>query len=156
MLRRNNHHSLKLQRAWNKYGEDAFDFDLLEFGLYENEVRGAEKYWIDKLDSFHNGYNMTDYVGQGTTMPDSQKRKMAVAAQEVGTRTEIRLGRSERARLQHAFGKFVYRARTVQKFKYCKECGVQFALVRNHKAKAWRENKLCEVCRGKCRFSTRK
>ena len=29
-LRNNKHHSIKLQRAWNKYGEEAFTFELIE------------------------------------------------------------------------------------------------------------------------------
>lgn len=30
LLKRNKHHCLKLQRAWNKYGESNFRLDILE------------------------------------------------------------------------------------------------------------------------------
>ena len=59
-LRNNNHHSSKLQRAWNKYGEENFSFtyqeievDCLE-DLYIKEIEEIKKY-----NSYFDGYNMT-------------------------------------------------------------------------------------------------
>ena len=51
------HHSVKLQRAWSKYGSDAFSFEVLQsVGAHADLVKN-EQAWIDKLDSFHNGFN---------------------------------------------------------------------------------------------------
>lgn len=47
-LRRNQHHSPHLQRAWNKYGESAFEFRVIEFCLDDRILRyHREQYWID-------------------------------------------------------------------------------------------------------------
>ena len=59
-LRDNKHHSLKLQRAWNKYGEENFIIEAKEVtinniqDLYYLEIEEIKKY-----DSYFNGYNMT-------------------------------------------------------------------------------------------------
>lgn len=58
-LRHNNHYNAHLQRSWNKYGEDAFVWNVIEHcGL--DELDEAETYWIDKYDSHAYGYNQTD------------------------------------------------------------------------------------------------
>ncbi len=50
--------SPKLQNAWNKYGEDAFKFYVIEY-CEKSDLIGKEIEWITKLDSFRNGYNTT-------------------------------------------------------------------------------------------------
>jgi group I intron endonuclease len=52
----NNH----LQNAWNKYGENSFDFLLLEEVLDINLLSAREGYWISKLDTLNKerGYNI--------------------------------------------------------------------------------------------------
>jgi len=59
MLVNNRHHSIKLQRAWNKYGKDNFKFDIIQ-ECKESELLDVEQRWIDELDSFKNGYNCTN------------------------------------------------------------------------------------------------
>ena len=58
-LRRNKHHSITLQRAWNKYTEEAFIFEVLELTLPPFLLE-REQYWLDKLKPFNpkNGYNI--------------------------------------------------------------------------------------------------
>jgi group I intron endonuclease len=48
----------KLQRAWNKYGEENFIFGVIEEYNIE-ECNEREIYWIAYYDSFYNGYNQT-------------------------------------------------------------------------------------------------
>lgn len=145
LLNRREHHSIKLQRAYDKYGEKSFDFVICERELLEHEVRFAERNWIRLQDSFRNGYNMTDYTGQGTSLPEEQKRKMSKAALEVGRRFLVRQGRSERAKKQHQEGR-IGRKKALHKYKTCKRCETVFELERNPRNGAWRENKLCEEC----------
>jgi len=57
LLSKNKHHSIKLQRAWNKYGNDSFEFNILEI-TNQDKLPALEKSYIEKLDSFKNGYNM--------------------------------------------------------------------------------------------------
>lgn len=61
-LKLNSHHSQKLQRAWNKYGENVFDFFILEEVDSSNieKLYDIEESYIKKFDSYHNGYNCTD------------------------------------------------------------------------------------------------
>lgn len=52
-LRRDRHHSPKLQNAWNKYGENSFSVELLE--ECDLQVRfDREQSWISKLNSVFN------------------------------------------------------------------------------------------------------
>jgi len=58
-LRSGKHENIHLQNAWNKYGEDAFFFEVLERNLSPIGVNERERYWIAHFDSFVNGYNRT-------------------------------------------------------------------------------------------------
>ena len=61
-LRHNIHHSNKLQRSWNKHGEDMFDIQILKTctNYTQKQLAIEEELFIKQYDSFHNGYNMTD------------------------------------------------------------------------------------------------
>lgn len=105
LLRRGCHHSRRLQRAWDKYGPQAFDCDLVDPVYDLTRLREAEQFWINRYDSYRNGYNGTTHTGQGSTIPAEVKAKMSVSAQKVGTGPLLRRKRSEAARAQHAAGK---------------------------------------------------
>jgi group I intron endonuclease len=69
-LNANNHHSIKLQNAWNKYGSHSFRFILLEeCGPLERLVR--EQFWIDQAQAAKRGYgfNMSS-LAYGSSHPD--------------------------------------------------------------------------------------
>lgn len=57
-LRKNYFHNIHLQRAWNKYGEDAFDFYIVE-RCANDMLAEREQFWIEFYDSYNNGYNQT-------------------------------------------------------------------------------------------------
>ena len=57
-LRGNYHVNNHLQHAWNKYGEDNFDFSIIK-ECDECHLDDEEIYWILKYDSYNNGYNQT-------------------------------------------------------------------------------------------------
>ena len=57
VLKNNSHHSIKLQRAWNKYGENSFSFITLEENVIYDNLTGREQYWIDCYDAYTHGYN---------------------------------------------------------------------------------------------------
>ncbi len=63
-LKNNRHHSACLQNAWNKYGEENFEFSIIE-ECQIDQLNLREMYWIDKFDSYKNGYNLT--IGGGNT-----------------------------------------------------------------------------------------
>lgn len=59
-LRHNMHHSVKLQRSYNKYGEDSFDVFILHF-LAEGENRfKIEQEFIEMYNSVEEGYNILE------------------------------------------------------------------------------------------------
>ncbi len=70
------HHNSKLQRAWNKYGEHAFAFELLEEVSDASMLLEREQHYMDTLKPF---YNINPKAGSnlGHKMPDSMKQKMA-------------------------------------------------------------------------------
>lgn len=71
------------RRSWfynivRKYGWGRFDVYILESGLTQKEGFKLEKKWIKILDSFHNGYNMTEGgegSGEGASHPQSRNIK---------------------------------------------------------------------------------
>ena len=59
-LKNNCHDNEYLQRSWNKYGEDAFEFKAIHYCDELDNLNDLEKYYIKKYDTFHNGFNMTE------------------------------------------------------------------------------------------------
>lgn len=65
-LNNKEHHSYKLQTAWNKYGEENFEFEILEevfdpeksYYILSMERIYLEGYYINKFDSINSGYNI--------------------------------------------------------------------------------------------------
>lgn len=55
-----------LQRAIRKYGEDQFEHEILEDDIDESLLSELEVLYIEKHDTFYNGYNQTK-GGEGTT-----------------------------------------------------------------------------------------
>lgn len=79
-LRKNKHCNCYLQAAWNKYGESAFDFKIIDTcdGSY-SDLLCLEQHWINKVDACNNGYNLNPLVLQppitkGTKKPTAGKR----------------------------------------------------------------------------------
>lgn len=54
------HHSILLQRSWDKYGEEAFWFEVLEFVEDKQNLTVREQHWIDRLNACDRlfGFNM--------------------------------------------------------------------------------------------------
>ena len=46
-LRRNKHPNKHLQAAWNKYGEDSFEFQIIEQVENRMQILAQEQYWLD-------------------------------------------------------------------------------------------------------------
>lgn len=57
-LKAGRHDNEHLQHAFNKYGEKVFEFKILEY-LPEHFLDAGEVWWINYLDTFRHGYNMT-------------------------------------------------------------------------------------------------
>jgi len=57
LLRHGRHHNLHLQRAWNKYGEGAFVFAVVEEVSSIAAIK-REQYWLDWFSNRGHTYNM--------------------------------------------------------------------------------------------------
>lgn len=81
-LRNRAHHNPKLQRAWDKYGEDAFIFEVLELVLIPEMLTAREQYWFDKLKPFgYRGFNIDHVAGSslGTKRPPETGKRISAA-----------------------------------------------------------------------------
>ena len=77
-LRKGTHHSSALQNAWDKYGEEKFEFSIIEECERTRKVLlGREQYWMDTLDSVAKGYNIAKTAGSQLGMKMSPE---AIAA----------------------------------------------------------------------------
>lgn len=94
-LNRKKHCNSKLQNAWNKYGEENFNFYILEKCNF-SELDKKEQNYIKNYNSYYNGYNL-DFGGTNrvrwtkemrdklslfkTNMSDEEKEKYRLAHQ---------------------------------------------------------------------------
>lgn len=53
------HCNNKLQASYDRFGMDAFEFQILEAGLSAEDAPGREIFWIDYYSSYSDGFNMT-------------------------------------------------------------------------------------------------
>jgi group I intron endonuclease len=84
-LKNNKHSNTYLQNAWNKYGCDKFKFYPLEsFKLLQknivtkHELDRLEKYYIEKYDTFKNGFNLTTGGEECKMSPLSEEAKRKI------------------------------------------------------------------------------
>lgn len=72
-LRRNKHENPKLQKAWNKYGEENFSFEFWAFdNITPEQLDNLECEYIEKYNSLEKGFNL---VSGGGFLPNRQKIK---------------------------------------------------------------------------------
>jgi group I intron endonuclease len=81
-LRQGAHHSQKLQRAWDKYGADAFVFAVIE---ETDDLLPREQHWLDLHDAAGaKGYNVSPIAGliqaPGKRRPHSEATKAKIRA----------------------------------------------------------------------------
>lgn len=90
-LRQGTHHSVKLQRAWFKYGEAAFVFAVIE-PVEEENLLVREQYWLDTLAAVDRGYNICRTAGstRGRVMPESQRQAVSMRFKGVPKAEETR------------------------------------------------------------------
>lgn len=82
-LRGNRHPNGRLQNSWNKYGEDAFEYVILEYVQEIDKLLDREQYWIDesKCQNDVYGYNILGQAenSYGYEHTADAKRKMSQA-----------------------------------------------------------------------------
>jgi hypothetical protein len=85
LLRQNRHFNIHLQASWNKYGEQAFKFELLERGPV-NELVKAEQYWIDFLEVTNpkKGYNKRAIASTNLGIKASEETRKKLSLAHIG------------------------------------------------------------------------
>lgn len=78
-LKKNMHRNKHLQNAYNKYGEDVFEFNIIEEVENEFELNIKEKEYIKshKSNNYLYGYNLTD-GGEGCSLNQEVKDKISI------------------------------------------------------------------------------
>lgn len=87
-LKLNRHHSIKLQRSWNKNGCDAFIFEVIQYCNTEDLIIN-EQYWIDHFDSYNNGYNCNPIAGSQKGRVWTKEQKEKARASKIGTNVGV-------------------------------------------------------------------
>lgn len=71
-----------LQRAWNKYWEQSFKFEVLEYCEVDKLIE-REQYWLDKTQCYNEkfGYNLFKFArsGLGYRQSEEHKKKISIA-----------------------------------------------------------------------------
>lgn len=82
-LLKQSHHSSTLQRAWDKYGADAFVFEILRFVTRKENLIRVEQHYLDRFRSADKkiGYNISPTAGSclGVVRTPETKAKLSAA-----------------------------------------------------------------------------
>lgn len=88
------HHSIILQRAWDKHGSCNFEFNIIEQVEDRTKLIEREQYWINRFDSSNNelGYNICKKAGSriGTFASEETKRKMVLSHLNMSNETRAK------------------------------------------------------------------
>lgn len=79
-LKRGGHPNRYLQKSWNKYGEDSFAFEVLEY-VEPDRLLEREQFHLDQLFESGNHYNVAAVAGNtlGVKRSEETKRKIGAA-----------------------------------------------------------------------------
>lgn len=85
-LKHHRHRSSLLQRAWDKYGSAAFEFEVLEFVPDKQNLVAREQHWIDCLRAHidHGGYNYCPMAASRLGMKMSALARARIGAAHKG------------------------------------------------------------------------
>jgi len=85
LLRKSKHGNQHLQNSWNKYGEEQFEFSVLE-ECDESNLQAREGHWIEEFKSWHrlNVYNLERIVNGRITRHDYELHESIVKLFEEG------------------------------------------------------------------------
>lgn len=79
-LKKNKHGNCHLQAAWNKYGQDAFEFIIVDKVVFQTGLNNLETFWISfyKANDSEYGYNLTT-GGESPTINAESIKKISEA-----------------------------------------------------------------------------
>ena len=86
-LRKNKHKNQFVQNSWNKYGEDAFIFEIIEVVDKKENLITREQYWIDNLSPT---FNFAKIAGSPLGVKHTVKSKLNMSLAHIGQSFEER------------------------------------------------------------------
>lgn len=92
-LNKNKHGNIILQRAWNKYGKDSFEFGILEIISNINNLLKIEQKYLDKLPNL---YNIADAGGGDTLSKHPERNKIISKIKKTLIEKNSKLTKEER------------------------------------------------------------
>ena len=110
-LKKNKHHSPHLQRAYNKYGVDAFNWYVLELVRDENKLIEREQHYIDELNP---EYNICKIAGSRLGMKHTDEAKKKIIEARIG-RKRTKESRLKQSRSIAAAGGSHFKGKTHSK-----------------------------------------
>lgn len=75
-LKTNTHHNVHLQRAWKKYGDDSFQFEIICEANSKEELNKLEENWIKQVSK--NSYNIRP-GGSKSHHTNETRRKVSIS-----------------------------------------------------------------------------
>lgn len=123
-LRKNCSKHPPLQLAWDKHGEDAFEFLMLERVTDITKLIEREQYWLVKLDALRKGYNSAPNAGPVVGIKRSAKTRARMSKpKSAETRLKMRQPKSteHKAKLSEALRRRWARGEFVDSIKKLNE-----------------------------------
>lgn len=171
LLRKGTHHCKHLQNAWNKYGEDLFKFEVVEYVGSVEGLEEAEDVWLREHVGKNHCYNSGrsarapwrgctpgEHPNWGRSLTDDQKQKLREAAKQQWAVSDPRTGRKHSEETKQKIkekvaaalaegrgGKFIPSAETRKKMSEAQK-GNQYA--KGHVRTEEHRRKLAEAQRG--------
>lgn len=97
-LNNNTHFNQHLQRSWNKYGEDTFEFNIIEKCII-NELLDIEQKWIDCTDELYNICpNARSAIGRACSEEQKQKLRQFNKGKTLSKEHKEKIGISRQGR----------------------------------------------------------
>jgi len=85
-----------INQAIDKYGKENFTKEILERNIKSHEIlNDQEIYWIEKIDTYHNGYNLTKggqgNLGRVASEETKSKLKKAFTGRKRSEETKLKI-----------------------------------------------------------------
>ena len=87
-LKRGTHHSTHLQNSWNVYGNDNFEFKILEIVDSVDNLIDREQHYMDYFNSYDDnyGYNICKVAGSSIGIEHTEETKKKMSISHTGVR----------------------------------------------------------------------
>jgi group I intron endonuclease len=145
-LRKGTHHSLALQHAWNKYGEENIVFKKI-FLCRRQDLLKWEQHFIDKLNPKYNTCLIAgNTLGVMHSEESKQKISLAKKGRKASEETRKRMSNSKKGRVMYS--KKIKCVETGIVFNSISEAARQF--VSGQKQVRSAVANIVQACKGKC------